>query len=81
MTITDLGELKITVRPGTQGWVLERPFTDPVDFQSGAEAERTARRDAEGLARAGLRVILDVVLKDGSLAARLTFEAAEPEPA
>jgi hypothetical protein len=81
MTITDLGELKITVRPGPQGWVLERPFTDPVRFDSGAEAEQTARRDAEGLARAGLRVIVEIILRDGRLAARLDFGTSELAPA
>jgi hypothetical protein len=81
MSITDLGELKIIVRPGAQGWLLERPFTDPVGFDSGAEAEQTARRDAEGLARAGLRVVVEIILRDGSLAARLAFGTPELAPA
>jgi hypothetical protein len=73
MSHTDWGELKITVRPAETGWVLERPFTPAVPFESGAQAELTARHDAEGLARAGLRTVVEIVLRDGRVAARLGF--------
>jgi hypothetical protein len=73
MTDTDLGELVITVRPATHGWVLERPFVEPLSFKSGGHAERAARLCAEGLARAGLRVVVEIVLRDGRIGARLGF--------
>ena len=73
MTDTDFGQLLITVRPTPHGWVLERPFVEPLVFGSGAQAERAARLCAEGLARAGLRVVVEIVLRDGRLGARLGF--------
>ena len=79
MTDTDLGELLISVRPAAHGWVLERPFVEPLAFRSGAHAERAARLCAEGLARAGLRVVVEIVLRDGQLGARLRFGADGPE--
>ncbi len=80
MSDTDLGELLIAVRPAAKGWMLERPFVEPLMFHSGAQAERAARRHGEGLARAGLRVVLEIVLRDGRLGARLNFPP-QPQPA
>ena len=73
MSDLDVGELLIAVRPAARGWMLERPFVEPLVFNSGAQAERAARLYAEGLARAGLRVVLEIVLRDGRLGARLSF--------
>ena len=79
MSDIEMGELLIVVRPAAKGWMLERPFVEPLMFKSGAQAERAARLYAEGLARAGLRVVLEIVLRDGSLGGRLSFppEAAD----
>ncbi len=79
MTETDLGELLISVKPAPHGWVLERPFVEPLAFRSGAHAERAARLCAEGLARAGMRVIVEIVLRDGRLGARLAFGPKDPD--
>ena len=73
MSEIEMGELLITLRPAAKGWMLERPFVEPLVFNSGAQAERAARLYAEGLGRAGLRVALEIVLRDGSLGARLNF--------
>lgn len=73
MSDIEMGELLIVVRPAAEGWMLERPFVEPLMFNSGAQAERAARVYAEGLARAGLRVVLEIVLRDGRLGARLSF--------
>ena len=73
MSDIEMGELLIAVRPAAKGWMLERPFGEPLVFNSGAQAERAARLYAEGLARAGLRVVLEIVLRDGSFGARLNF--------
>jgi hypothetical protein len=66
-------ELLITVRPGAHGWMLCRHAAPPVQFASGAEAERSARHLAEALARTGLTVVMEILLRDGRLGGRLRF--------
>jgi hypothetical protein len=69
----DPEELLITVRPGAQGWTLLGPAGPPIHFSSGAQAERSARQLAGALARAGLKVIVEIFLRDGRLGGRLRF--------
>jgi hypothetical protein len=78
MTTTDFGELLITIRPTAVGWLLEWPFVEPILFESGAQAERAARLHAKGLARAGMRVVVEIVLRDGRLGGRLCFGPPAP---
>ena len=72
---------RIAVTALADGWKLT---VDDVDndmvFRSGREAERTARRLADRLARAGLWSEIRLHLKDGSLAARF-LRPADPSNA
>jgi len=70
------GELLITVCPGGHGWTLLGPATPALEFASGADAERSARRLAESLARTGRGVTVEIVLRDGRLGGRLHFGPA-----
>jgi hypothetical protein len=70
---TESTELLITVSPIPHGWTLLGASAAPVVFRSGAEAERSARRLAATLARAGHSVVVEILLRDGRLGGRLRF--------
>lgn len=58
------------------GWrVCGGPLDAPLFFDTGAQAEATARRLAAELAEDGWDVALDVYLMDGSLAGRFSWPA------
>jgi hypothetical protein len=67
----------ITVSPAGEGWQMRPPASEPALFRSGREAERSARRLAERLARHGQVVEIEIRLRDGRLAGRLRYEAGE----
>ena len=74
----------ITVSPAGEGWQVRPPASEAALFRSGREAERSARRLAERLARHGQVVEIEIRLRDGRLAGRLRYGAVgvrELEPA
>jgi hypothetical protein len=72
--------LAITVYPAGQGWALSAPdLAGEIYFISGGKAEASARTLARRLARAGRSVLLEIVLRDGSIAARALYPSAAVE--
>ncbi len=68
----------IEVRPLAVGWFVEaRSFANGLTFRSGAAAEQAARRLAEDYARAGRSTAVRIYLRDGSLAGRILYAAAD----
>ena len=69
--------LSITIAPAADGWAVKSPELD-VDlvFSSGRQAEVQGRDIAGRLARAGYAVELDIILRDGSLAATIPYAPA-----
>jgi len=69
--------LAITVHPAGQGWAISTPdLAGEIYFISGGKAEAAARALARRLARAGRSVELEIVLRDGSIAARAVYPGA-----
>ena len=60
----------IIVAPAPGGWSVRRDGAEAWVFESGAQAEWSARKLGEALAQSGLAAEIHVVLKDGSLAGR-----------
>ncbi len=77
MTFADQSIL-ITVRPHLDHWSVHKALSAPFRVQSGAEAERHARRAAVEIARSGRSALVEIYLRNGQLAARLAFGAAGP---
>jgi hypothetical protein len=70
-------ELSITIAPLNQGWTLSAPAIDlHQDFASGRDAETRGRDLASRLARTGHDARLDIILRDGTLAATIPYRAA-----
>jgi hypothetical protein len=70
-------ELAITIAPHNDGWTLNAPDLDlHQDFTSGREAETRGRDLAGRLARTGYDARLEIILRDGSLAATIPYRAA-----
>jgi len=68
---------RILVTALSDGWKVTLDDIDnDMVFRSGREAERTARRLADRLARAGVDSEIHLHLKDGSLAAKFLSPAA-----
>jgi hypothetical protein len=66
----------ITVSPAGDAWQVRPPAAEPQLFRSGGQAELSARRLAERLARHGQAAEVEIHLRDGRLAARLHYEPA-----
>ena len=64
----------IVVAPTEGAWRVQRAMTEPWLFASRAQAEWSARRLGEALAEGGSAAEVCVVLDDGAVAARFTFE-------
>ncbi len=60
----------ITVAPAKGGWGVRREGGEPWVFESGAQAEWSARKLGEALADSGTAVEIHIVLRDGSLGGR-----------
>lgn len=74
--------LSIIVAPAGRGWVLRSSALGSEQFfSSGGRAEDAARNLAGRLAEAGRDAELEIVLRDGAVAGRLTFPARSPPPA
>ena len=74
----------ITVSPVGEVWQVSAPSAEATLFKSGGRAESCARRLAQGLARHGRPVDVEIYLRDGGLAGRIRYlSAAAPalEPA
>lgn len=69
--------LSVIIAPAATGWAVKSPELD-VDlvFTSGRQAEVQGRDLADRLARAGYAVELDIILRDGSLAASIPYAPA-----
>jgi len=67
----------ISVTPQGAGWAVSCAdlFDNLILFQSGAQAETTARKLAERLSTAGLDCLLELRLRDGALAGRFICPA------
>lgn len=65
---------EFTVRPcgASGGWLIEHEAVQPMRFLSGADAESTARALVQRLAEAGQPARASILLRDGSLAGRIT---------
>lgn len=72
----------ICVRSALVGWSVKADtFDNELLFQSGAQAERAARRLAAQYAHAGHEAEVRIFLRDGSVAGRLGFtETADNLP-
>ncbi len=69
--------LTITIAPIDDGWTLRaKVLATELYFLSDGGAETAGRTLAERLARAGQATELEVVLRDGAVAARISFPAA-----
>ena len=66
----------ITVAPAPGGWSVSRDGAPSWVFESGAQAEWSARKLGEALAQSGLAAEIHVVLRDGSLAGRFLCHPA-----
>jgi len=65
---------KIKVEPIEGGWVLDPGGGHAgIVFRSGAKAERSARLLGQRLAEAGRASEVEIRLRDGALAGRITF--------
>ena len=72
--------LSITVAPVGRGWVLRSPTLGSEQFfSSGGRAEAAARSLADRVAGAGRDAELEIVLRDGVVAGRLSFPARAPQ--
>lgn len=70
-------ELSITIAPHDSGWTLNAPGLDlHRTFVSGRQAETEGRELAARLARKGRDAELQIILRDGSLAATIPYRAA-----
>jgi hypothetical protein len=68
----------ISVTPVGDGWTVRaEPFDNEMIFFSGAKAESTARRMGQTIAGRGETAEMRIFLRDGSLAARFVFPAAQ----
>jgi hypothetical protein len=69
--------LSIIIAPAADGWaVTSQDLGLDLVFSSGAQAEAHGRETAGRLARAGYAVELDIILRDGSLAATIPYAPA-----
>jgi hypothetical protein len=78
------GAVMVEVVPAAQGWAVRSPaLANDMLFAGGAAAEAAARRLAERLAGAGRPVRLIVRMRNGSVAGRFAYPAADAvlEPA
>ena len=66
----------ITVAPAKGGWGVRREGGEPWVFESGAQAEWSARKLGEALADSGTAVEIHIVLRDGSLGGRAQDQRA-----
>lgn len=70
-------ELTLTVAPVEGGWTLKSSDIDlDLAFASGRQAEAQGREFASRLARTGRHVELEIILRDGSLAATIPYGPA-----
>ena len=73
--------LSITVAPVGRGWVLRSSALGSEQFfSSGGRAEAAARSLADRVAGAGRDAELEIVLRDGAVAGRLSFPARIAPP-
>ena len=71
-------EQEITVAPVTTGWTLKCTEADhEIYFRSGADAEAAARNLGARLARAGATVVIQIFLRDGTVAGRYVHMTQE----
>lgn len=68
----------ITVAPAKGGWGVSREGGEPWVFESGAQAEWSARKLGEALADSGTAAEIHIVLRDGSLGGRFLCNPAAP---
>lgn len=68
----------IIVAPIEGGWLVQRGTNEPWMFESGAQAEWSARKLGEAIAESGEAAEILVCLKDGELAGRLVCPPAQP---
>ena len=74
--------LSIVVAPAGGGWVLRSSALGSEQFfSSGGRAEAAARSLADRVAGAGRDAELEIVLRDGAIAGRLSFPARAQPPA
>ncbi len=74
--------LSIIVAPAGRGWVLRSSALGSEQFfASGGRAEAAARSLAARVSEAGRDAELEIVLRDGALAGRLSFPARNVQPA
>jgi len=70
---------QIIVEPIEGGWLLTPDEGHAgIVFRSGAKAERAARLLAERLALAGRASVVEIRLRGGALAGRISYAPAEP---
>jgi len=71
----------ITVAPSGDGWsVKSTPFDNEMFFSSGRTAEAAARDLAARIAGANSVVVIEVFLRDGSLAGRYVSASRSGRP-
>ncbi len=66
----------ITVRPVNEGWALLNGDSDPLVFETSAQAVWSARKLGETLAEGGVDSEIQVMQRDGGLAGRFICPAA-----
>ena len=67
----------IIVAPIEGGWCVQRGMCEPWQFESGEQAEWSARRLGEILAQAGIAAEIRVLDPDGAVARRFVFARSE----
>jgi hypothetical protein len=69
--------VSITIAPADDGWAIKSaPIHLDLTFASGRRAEAHGREVAQRMAEAGQAVELEIILRDGSVAATIPFAAA-----
>ncbi len=63
------------------GWLVQRGMAEPWMFESGAQAEWSARKLGEALAEGGEPAEIRIQLRDGALAGRFLCSPAARAPA
>ncbi len=66
----------IDVSPTQAGWTVTADAVEVLVFSQGGQAERSARRLANAMARAGHPAEIRIHLRDGSLAGRYVVSTA-----
>ena len=71
----------IRIEPSAGGWMVKAgPFANAMFFHSGRCAEIAARDLAARMAQADAAVVIEIVLRDGSLGGRYLLSASAPDP-